>query len=494
MGRRATATKSTGEQSFDYYDGECYVSTSYEHMAKTDDRVKYRAATAQEQTEHTRCYDCRFYGWGLCNLVEGTVEANMRCDLFKPLPELYPMEMHDIAVKDSLIRLAVEQSFTASGTVTPPEWIEYYPAPGRFNHPEYGEIVVTAERNQRMIDNFKNGVYPQTALPIDCDHNLAVSGAVGFIEDMRLTESGSIEAKVQWNSFGETLIGQDRFRYFSPSIVPLWPHTVTGELIPDVAVGGAICNNPYFTEPWLRPLVATMDGGLRSLELKSPQHQTAPKAVRVVELRPDTRTREARTMSDKDRTTNPSPAPAPVQQFSEAEIAAFREFQASGGLAAVAALKEQFSQVEQRNGELVKAARTARFNELINGVETFADGTRKQGPAWAGDRADHVAMLTLIADTKGEESQEFAAYGRQQRASANAIKQGLAFTEIGTPEGVELTGDAEADIEQLVADEMKKSNLDYGAAMSVIAKRHPAQFQAYRRQAARPARELVARS
>jgi hypothetical protein len=113
-----------------YGDGGC---APYERMQKIDERVSYREATDAENAAKTNCYNCRYYGWGDCNLVEGTVEASWLCDLFTKQPEFYLMELYDVAGGNHAVRLNVEQLRfkAADGTVTAPEWIQYWPAPGR---------------------------------------------------------------------------------------------------------------------------------------------------------------------------------------------------------------------------------------------------------------------------------------------------------------------------------------------------------------------------
>jgi hypothetical protein len=481
-----------------YGDGGC---APYERMQKIDERVSYREATDAENAAKTNCYNCRYYGWGDCNLVEGTVEASWLCDLFTKQPEFYLMELYDVAGGNHAVRLNVEQLRfkAADGTVTAPEWIQYWPAPGRFNHPTYGEIVITTERNARIVDNFVNKRYTNPTIPIDCDHNLAVSGAVGFIDDMRIAADGSIEAHCDWNEAGIKLIEQDRFRYFSPSIMPLWSHTVTGELIADVAVGGAICNDPYFTEPWLRPLVATRDGGL-SEYVKSPPSADKPvREVRIVDLQPRKPRPEEHTRmegDEKDKEVKKVEAPAPTAgvalNLSADQATALQEFIKAGGLATFSTMQETVKQQAETIQNLTNSNRDIRFRELVSGVEVFADGTRKRGPQWAGEVADHLAQLAFIADhaEKGEESEQFATYLKTQRAAAAQTNRPAIFRELG--HGEEPEGDSAT---EAVGERAKKiveesgGKISFRQAMSQIEQEDPASFSRYREES-----EIQARS
>lgn len=479
------ATAEVKPLSFYYDEYDYYAALGYERMAKTDTRAKYRAASTTEVEANQRCYGCRFYQWGTCNLVEGTVEANNLCDLFTPEPQLYPMDMADVVRKGKPISLFMEtKAFATKSFVdgVAPEWIHYWPAPGRFNHPTYGEIVITEDRNRRIVDNFQKAVY-QESLPLDCEHDLVTSGAVGWIEEMRLASDGSIEARVNWNDRGKQLLAEDRFRYFSPSIITNWPHTVTGELIPDVAVGGAICTQPYFKESWLRPLVATESGEMFTYERphRTESNVKPIREVRITTMEPHVR-QEGQRMSG---TENPGATGTGVVQFSDTEVAAFREFQTKGGLAKFAELEAANAEADKRLKALEASNRESRFRSLIRGVSTevFTDGTsrEKRGKEWLGEVKDHLVVMNTLADAHGEDSDQFKAYVRTHQVAAEA-GNGRVFSEIGSGDpGQEDT--ATDQFTGLVTEARKAdTKLTFADAVKQVAKEHPGLYEDYRQE------------
>jgi hypothetical protein len=74
------------------------------------------------------------------------------------------------------------------------EWVQFLPPPGTYQHVLYGEMDLSAEKYQHIVANFASGVYGQT-LPINCEHDMPASGAVGYIADMRIAADGSIEVR-----------------------------------------------------------------------------------------------------------------------------------------------------------------------------------------------------------------------------------------------------------------------------------------------------------
>jgi cation transport regulator ChaB len=239
-------------------------------LEKSDDRVDYRDAENAEK----RCGVCRFfeenddYEYSGCCLVEGMIDPNYVCNLFtaqvrgvdfKEVADLCAMKAGESEPQEGAVRLFVElQSFNE-----PPEWIPLLPSPGIYQHPKFNNVAITTERNQRFVDGFKRKVY-QERLPIDCEHELKLGGAFGWIVDMRLNGDGSADARVEWSDRGQKLFASDgsapRFRYISPEWYDEWPDPVDGTRHKDVVIGAALTTRPFFKERALRPLVASERG------------------------------------------------------------------------------------------------------------------------------------------------------------------------------------------------------------------------------------------
>lgn len=459
----------------DFLYDEYSASSAYTppKLQKSDVRVEYREAVSEDEAipkDTPACYNCRYYGWGSCALVEGTIEANDVCNLFTEHPLVAPViTLHDVTHKGKgNYGLFWKQSFKEV-----PEWIHYYPAPQRFVHPEYGEIVVTEERNAQIVDNFHNSGY-QKNLPVDVDHDLEWSGAVGWITDMRLAGDGSVEAKVDWTENGQELLAQDRYRYFSPSVIRQWPHIVTGEKYANLAIGGAICTRPFFKEDWLRPLVAS-EGDLTVYDFSEAETE----AVKAVVIAPVDRP------GDKPMPEDPKPVEKPpvVQQFSDAEVQAFREFQSIGGKGYVEKLKEEITSLQTQQNADRQKARREKFTQMVRGKDGADDGA-----PWAGEVDYNVDMLIHLADTSGEESDLFNKHLAAKRAEAQELKKSATFKELGDPAG-SVAGSATEQIEQYVRTYMSEDSQPgtegekRARAMSRASREHRETYNEYRNEA-----------
>jgi len=285
----------------------------------------------------------------------------------------------------------------------PAEWIQWLPGPGTYYHEYWGELTYTPEKLARMVKNFHDGVYGQE-LPVDIDHELKLSGAVGYITDMRIGTAGAIEVKVDWTDRGTTLLAEDRFKYVSADYFEEWQSPVTGEWIRDVPAGMAICTHPYFKTDVLRPLAASEIAASVQFGEQSPKETIG--------------------MTEAEKTQNQPPA-AEAVQLSETQLAEFKAFQEFGG---VAKLKE----LSERNSALEADARKKRFTEIAQGRAGATDGA-----PWPGGAEKHVPFLTKLAEAFGDDSAEVSEYIdiQNEQAKALAERAKLLSTPIGTSRG-----------------------------------------------------------
>lgn len=334
-------------------------------------------------------------------------------------------------------RLFLEQEFAE-----PPDWLNYLPVPGVYTSPKYGQMTITRERNERFVENFAAGVY-QKQLPIDCEHDLAASGAVGWITMMRVNDDGSVDARSEWNDRGQALIGGDRFKYFSPAYYDKWTDPVTTDAVQDVAIGGAITTRPFFKEKSLRPLVSSDHGtSLRIGERAVPAE--GGKGFAEVEF--SSLTRSGQTNNEGvNPMGNDTDAVKLTELTTRVELAEAnlatekaRAEAAEAKLATETAAKTQaegvVTKLHERVGELEKSGRQLRFAETAKG--------------WIGDKAGHVNMLEFLfehSEGKGEESDQFKAYVEAQKAamaqtrSAGLFKEnGITTQDTGAESAVEL--------------------------------------------------------
>lgn len=149
------------------------------------------------------------------------------------------------------VRLFYELSFADA-----PEYINVLPVPGTYKHPAYGSIKITKERNANFVDNFNAGIY-QEKVPIDAEHQTKLSGAVGWMTELRQNTDGSVDAKVEWTDRGTKAIEDESFKYFSPEWYDTWLDPINNKTYKDVLIGGALTTRPFFKEKALKPLVAS---------------------------------------------------------------------------------------------------------------------------------------------------------------------------------------------------------------------------------------------
>lgn len=380
---------------------------------------------------------------------------------FIPVSQVYSGDLADLCANGKGWRLFNEYAFA-----TPPEWAPCLPAPGTFQHPSYGEIAITADRNANFVQNFKAGVY-QSQIPVDAEHELKVSGAVGWITDLRQNSDGSVDAKVDWTERGQSLIEADSYKYVSPEWYDAWTAPDTGVTHNDVLVGLALTTRPFFKEKALRPLVASERG------LFATDEPVTATATTVVYLNPFV-TKESNSMADNTKTVAQDPAPAQVtaQQFSEMQKS-FAEL--TNRLAAAESL-----QAEAENKAKQYAEALDKSNERVAALEAAAQRKRfgELSGGWFGKPEDNVNLLVKLSHAFGEESAEFAAYVTQQRAVAEQMKQSNLFTEIGTtvttsPQTAKQK--MEAEINRVAAER----KIGYADAATAVAGEQPQLYREY---------------
>jgi hypothetical protein len=375
---------------------------------------------------------------------------------------------------------------------TPPDWFAFLPVPGTYRHAEYGNIRITRDRNQRFVDNFKGGVY-QKQLPIDAEHQSKLSGAVGHIVDMRLNEDGSVEARPDWNSRGVALIEGDRYKYFSPEFYDSWTDPATDKTYKDVAIGGALTTRPFFKEPALRALVAS-ERGLDALDKdhKEFSDATALEPLSSSNSKEGGRMPEANDKAKKARERK-SPAKKVNQARKMAESAhvsvrrvakatkklaegAIEERQHSKKLGEkVKSLTEQLEESGNTNKQLTERIATLEKNDRTKRFSEIAQG-------WP-EAPEHVKFLESVADKFGEDSEEFKGYVKRQKATAEQLRKGKLFSELGRDGSgssdsadVQVLAKARALIE-------KDSKLSMQEAMNLVFSENQELYEQYRKNA-----------
>jgi hypothetical protein len=138
----------------------------------------------------------------------------------------------------------------------------------------------------------------------------------------------------------------------------------------------------------------------------------------------------------------------------EQEIAALRQ----ASEAQAAANKLLGEQVQRMAAE----QQTQRFTALI----------KNDGARWFGEDAQHLSILGTLAQTFGEQSEQFAAYVAQQKGVAAALRTSSAFQEQGA-DGGGRTEDASAKLDRLASERAAERSISYSEALAMIASENP---------------------
>ena len=357
-------------------------------------------------------------------------------------------EIADLCARGGPARL-----FTDAGTLaTAPDWIPYLPKPGEYTHPAWGKLAITKARNAHFVENFQHHVY-QDRLPIDAEHETKLSGALGWIADMRMNEDGSADAKVEWTDRGRTLLAEKRFRYVSPEWYDKWAAPDTGTVHKDVAIGGALTTRPFFKGESLRPLMASEHG----LSTPDAWEDGETPTVVFVELAPAISGEKG------------LPIVSEPVQGAEEQTRRFAELEAklAAEQSARAANETALKQASEKIAAMESASRRKRFTDEVMG-KGDASATR-----WFGEPQKHVALLEKLADTFGEDSGEVQQYVEQNRATAELVQQSGLFREIGSDHGSE-TGSPEAQLDAHArAYQEKHAGVTFEQAYARTFKEHP---------------------
>lgn len=444
---------------------------------KADARVNYRQATQIGQ----QCSACVHFlaDCGACALVEGRIAPEGLCDLFvddaledAAEPDAgdamtEPREVADLCAMREPGRPGwrLFMDVGARAFATPPLTMPVLPVPGAYQHPRYGEIVITRARNQHFIDQFNAGVY-QRPLPINAEHEPDRDGAYGWITALHLTSEGAVDATVDWTDRGRAAIDANRFRFVSAEWHDAW-QAPTGETYTDVLLGAALCTRPYFKAPYLRPLVAS-ERGLSAPDLTD----ATDRAVVIFHALPPV---------TSDTGTTPQGG-----KMAEPQVVALTEDQAREMTERITALEaerdaakamaEQAStaatQAAERVGALEGDARRKRFTDEVMGRSD------SNGQRWYGEPDKHVTLLERLAQAFGEASDEVRQYVEQNRAHAAQLRE-FVGSEVGRP-GHDAASGATATIMERAKAMADKDGISVAQAVDRIAASEPALYAEHR--------------
>lgn len=313
------------------------------------------------------------------------------------------------------------------------QWIPYLPVPGDYESPRYGTIIITRERNQRFVDNFKGGIYQKT-LPVDAEHETKLSGAMAWVVDMRQNMDGSVDAQVNWTDRGREMMANDRFKFFSPEFFDQWADPSTGTVHRDIAAGGALTTRPFFKEKVLRPLVAS-ETGIDAYEdeethahFERKQEDSMSEKEKQAKAEEEKKAAEAKAAKEKEEAEKKAAEKKEAEAKAAAEKKAKEEREAKTAAERIQAVEEENKRLKE---DAVKAAekvlklesdaRRKRFSDIVEGK------TETSKHRWFGEADKNVDRLESLAVKLGEDSDEFKSIVSREIASANQIASGKLF-------------------------------------------------------------------
>lgn len=411
-----------------------------------------------------------FYSIPYTRTEDGEIEFGDAQEVEQEFVPVAASEIIPRCAAGSGYRLFMEQQF-----VEPPEWINYLPGPGSYTHPEYGKIAITKEGNQQFVDQFNEGIYQtyndEPHVPIDAEHQTKLSGAVGWINELRLNEDDSVDAKTDWTDRGQKLLESDQYHFFSPEWYSEWTDPATEKTYQNVAIGGAITTRPWFKEKGgLKPIIASEKG----IQFGEVQRKDSEVTIIFTALAPDKGESMTKAQIEAARklvaAADAKTAGEALTGKTEDDIKAARALVASedariakeakdkedkpdepADAKSFAEVQSQLKQMTERvtkaEAEVKKANERADATEKGNRAMRFGETVKE----WPGERADNVNTLEHLFATseQGEESDLFKNHVKTMNAAAAQLKaSGMMFNEIGSSgDGNSMgTAAAEADV------------------------------------------------
>ncbi|MDB5057254.1 MAG: hypothetical protein JWO59_726 [Chloroflexi bacterium] len=277
-------------------------------------------------------------------------------------------------------------------------WEPCLPKPGTFTHPKYGKLSITREHNEAIVRNVNDRVRGQD-IPVDAEHDIKASGALGHIKQLRLNADGSADAHVDWNPRGQIMLSEDRFRYVSPEWFDTWKDPVTLKTHKNVLIGLAITTNPFFKEGHLRPLVASESGFSTPDQDEIPPHAGEE---------PDMPNEGTRT-------------------YAEAEVKAFQE-EARQAREEANQAREEAKQARERIEVVEKREQRKQFTDEALERHVPADGYVALMESLPQEQRDAVKAFMDPIIKQRNEGGLFESYGQRGRGASSAEGQIEALT------------------------------------------------------------------
>lgn len=317
-----------------------------------------------------------------------------------------------------------------------PDWIPYLPLPGTYDHPRWGKIHLSEERNRRFVTNFNSGIY-QTPLPLDAEHETKVSGAMAWIKHLRMNSNGSVDANVSWTDRGRKMLAENRYKFISPEWYDEWVAPDTGKTYKDIVIGGAMTTRPFFKESVLRAIAAReFDADeINTLLLESVRIGSSRAASDTTALGTDAKS-ETVTESEGVKMFEEKTTPTGAATAATDDVAKKAAEDAKTASERITAAETEAKTLREENTRM--AAEQKSMAERLQAIENASQSKRftdevmgrseENGTRWFGEVDKHVGMLTKLAKTFGEDGEEVKQYVELNREHAKRIEASEAFS------------------------------------------------------------------
>ena len=114
---------------------------------------------------------------------------------------------------------------------------------GTFKHKTYGDLEITDEMLDSMVDNFKNQIIGRD---VSFDWNHKAEAASGWLKDLRV-EDGVLVGTTELTDDGKESIKKKKYGYFSIEYNDDYKNPESGDKHGPTILGGALTNRPFIS-------------------------------------------------------------------------------------------------------------------------------------------------------------------------------------------------------------------------------------------------------
>ncbi len=125
---------------------------------------------------------------------------------------------------------------------------------GEFKHKMYGDLDITDEMLDSMVENFDNGIIGRE---VSFDWNHEAKAASGWLKELRV-EDGILIGTAELTTEGKESIINKKYGYFSVEYSDDYEDSESGDKFGPTVLGGALTNRPFISK--LKKIEFSLDG------------------------------------------------------------------------------------------------------------------------------------------------------------------------------------------------------------------------------------------